>query len=150
MPSYCDRVLFKSIPTKADRMSLTSYTSVAPVSTSEHKPVLATFSISEPPPIESWAGGGSVGCFQVHIHNFELTRVDDAMLNGRSELYCMFFTNPPGLFDGVPRTEVTASTAHSDSVQWEVGKLPPLFLYVPTVDALKSTCIIVAIFDRVC
>ena len=45
IPSYCDRVLWKSMPAWAHRLQQTSLLSVPEVSTSDHKPVVATFSL---------------------------------------------------------------------------------------------------------
>jgi len=45
IPSFCDRVLWKSMPPLRDFITLTSFTSLPAVSTSDHKPVLATFTV---------------------------------------------------------------------------------------------------------
>ena len=44
-PSYCDRVLWKSMPPLKTLLELTNYTALPSVTTSDHKPVLAEFLI---------------------------------------------------------------------------------------------------------
>ena len=39
VPSYCDRILWKSMPCLVDSLQQDEYTSVPAVSTSDHKPV---------------------------------------------------------------------------------------------------------------
>ena len=46
VPSYCDRVLWKSMPPLARCVSKLSFDSLPQVSTSDHKPVLATFAVT--------------------------------------------------------------------------------------------------------
>jgi len=46
IPSYCDRVLWKSMPAWADHLQQESLESVLEVTTSDHKPVVSTFSLA--------------------------------------------------------------------------------------------------------
>ena len=48
VPSYCDRVLWKSMPPLAHHLEQTEYRAVPEVSTSDHKPVLSAFTIRPP------------------------------------------------------------------------------------------------------
>lgn len=45
-PSWCDRVVWKSLPGSRDRIQLESYDSVETVTTSDHKPIRAIFAVS--------------------------------------------------------------------------------------------------------
>eukprot|EP00054_Salpingoeca_dolichothecata_P025348 m.177091 g.177091 ORF g.177091 m.177091 type:complete len:943 (+) comp25322_c2_seq3:1097-3925(+) len=47
IPSYCDRVLFTSLPHRARNIRLLSYDSAPQVTTSDHKPVYATFHVDK-------------------------------------------------------------------------------------------------------
>ena len=61
VPSYCDRVLFKSSPHLKGNVEVKKYVSCPDVSTSDHKPVVADLFIqtSTPPPdVYSFNGGG--------------------------------------------------------------------------------------------
>ena len=53
VPSYTDRVLYKSMPHLAAQLRLLSFRSFPEVSTSDHKPVAATFSLRCPPAVQS-------------------------------------------------------------------------------------------------
>lgn len=50
-PSYCDRVLWKSMPAREAGLVQTYLGSLPAVSTSDHKPVLAHFRAAQPPPV---------------------------------------------------------------------------------------------------
>jgi len=58
IPSYCDRVLWKSMPPLRANVVQTSLSSVPAVSTSDHKPVLATFKVRPTEFIGREGGGG--------------------------------------------------------------------------------------------
>jgi hypothetical protein len=49
IPSFCDRVLWKSMPHLIGRVNQTSLRSLPGVSTSDHKPVVATFNVAPSP-----------------------------------------------------------------------------------------------------
>ena len=46
-PSYCDRILWKSMPTRRKHIRQVSLRAVPSVSTSDHKPILACFEIQQ-------------------------------------------------------------------------------------------------------
>jgi endonuclease/exonuclease/phosphatase family metal-dependent hydrolase len=48
IPSYCDRILWHSLPARRPMISQTTYTSVEDVRSSDHIPVLATFELHVP------------------------------------------------------------------------------------------------------
>ena len=52
IPSWCDRVLWRSLPGHASRLTLVEYCACETVGSSDHKPVRATFAVrlSPPPP----------------------------------------------------------------------------------------------------
>ena len=45
IPSYCDRILYKSLPAYSENIELLEFTSCPEITTSDHKPVSATFKI---------------------------------------------------------------------------------------------------------
>ena len=47
VPSYCDRILWKSMPTRRKHIRQVSLRAVPSVSTSDHKPILACFEIQQ-------------------------------------------------------------------------------------------------------
>ncbi|GLD93678.1 hypothetical protein PINS_up002283 [Pythium insidiosum] len=69
VPSYCDRVLHKSLPALRRRLKCQSFQCVESIATSDHKPVRATFCITTTPRLSTTdlvdgsngGGGGSSG-----------------------------------------------------------------------------------------
>ena len=163
VPSYCDRVLWKSMPAVAACLQQTAYTSVPQVSTSDHKPVVAAFNISCPPrptPLLGGHGSADGGGFRLHFRHLQLTKVLAADVGGTSDPYCVFFTSPPGLLQGTPRTPIKRSipgvsadgapaahratrrlpsgSAGSMVVQFDEKELPLLKLNVSSLDELAQ------------
>lgn len=52
VPSYCDRVLHKSLPGRRANLTLERFTCVESISSSDHKPVLAEFKVHTSLPVE--------------------------------------------------------------------------------------------------
>jgi phosphatidylinositol-bisphosphatase len=48
IPSFCDRILYKSLPSRDGRLACKSFTGVPEIATSDHKPVHAEFEIQVP------------------------------------------------------------------------------------------------------
>lgn len=200
LPSYCDRVLWHSMAALTGCLAQTEYRSIPSVSTSDHKPVVAAFELTEPLPLprlqplrsasassvygpspaSSFTNGNnraipSSGPFRLHLRYLHLTRILAADLGGTSDPYCLFFTSPPGLLEGVPRTPVKyyvpgvasngaagstwgerlrkntgvgARAAKPMAVQWEEKDLPLLKLRVRSAADLERVALIVAVFDK--
>lgn len=55
VPSYCDRILWHSLPLHRDHVRLCEYNAVQEIGTSDHKPVYASFDIVIPKPIRLYA-----------------------------------------------------------------------------------------------
>lgn len=51
VPSYCDRVLWRSAPGAADCFKLEDFSAAASLVTSDHKPVFAKFALKAPTPM---------------------------------------------------------------------------------------------------
>ena len=157
VPSYCDRVLTKSMPPLAPLLSPLSFTNLPNVSTSDHKPVMATFELTtleghlkqlkgaaaEADAVPSTPRGGVGGFFSfltnrapgvgtarapqqppppastgsdgrplvpplklaslkyaplVRVNHLKLTGLRDTDFGGGCDPYCIFYTNPSGLF----------------------------------------------------
>ena len=106
VPSYCDRILWKSMPALEGSLELTDYASVPLVSTSDHKPVYASFTLHAPQSLAITTSSDGHG-YRLHLRRLQLNNILAADLSGTSDPYCLFYTNPPGLLDGgVPRTPV--------------------------------------------
>lgn len=55
VPSYCDRILWHSLPLHRNHVKLREYNSVASIDTSDHKPVYASFDVVIPKPIRIYS-----------------------------------------------------------------------------------------------
>ncbi|KNC75503.1 hypothetical protein SARC_11974, partial [Sphaeroforma arctica JP610] len=52
VPSFCDRILFHSAPSRRSNVAVVEYRNVPSLMTSDHKPVTATFALTIPRPIK--------------------------------------------------------------------------------------------------
>jgi endonuclease/exonuclease/phosphatase family metal-dependent hydrolase len=50
IPSYCDRVLWKSLPARSNELQCTTFNAVPEIMSSDHKPVFADFELKVPRP----------------------------------------------------------------------------------------------------
>lgn len=103
VPSWCDRVLWKSLPSFAGDVKCTAYTAHASVASSDHKPVSATFELTDRPLaslVVSPAGAALAPeamprlVFVGGIRGTDLAPMD---VSGKSDPYLMFFTDPAQL-----------------------------------------------------
>jgi len=104
-PSYCDRILWKSMPPCVGRLTQTFCHSVPEVSTSDHKPLVAAFELAPSQTIRRalWAQAS------VRISRLVLRDIVASDFTGTSDPFCVFYTHPEGLIiQGVraPRTTV--------------------------------------------
>ncbi len=122
VPAYCDRVLWRSMPHVAGNVQCTMYNSCHFLSTSDHKPVVANFSVtpSTPPPsvYNYMTPGGNpitetrrmststTDYFQsklsgvwpvVTLEGLRAEGLQASDVNGKSDPYITFFSNPHGL-----------------------------------------------------
>jgi len=136
IPSYCDRILWKSMPTLKGHVEQTALRVVPEVSTSDHKPVLAHFEVkptakidmhgttasmpSMMPRLMSTASSGSTLQAQrtprgqrrnpvLRLRHLEISELADFDIGGGSDPYCVFYTNPPGLIDEDKRAPTTTT-----------------------------------------
>ena len=125
-PSWCDRILWKSMPAIAANVRLTLLRSLPAVSTSDHKPVTACFDVvpsSRPPMVpptpsprrargfmgyfRPGGGAGPTPPCVIRLRGLVLAGIVAADTGGTSDAYCAFFTNPMGLI-AAPTTPTTA------------------------------------------
>ena len=117
VPSYCDRILWRSMPALAADVTQLTYRALPEVSTSDHKPVCATFAIATAPAAAAGGeggahdgdggggggGGGEPTSWRLHVRRLQLTNIIAADIGDTSDPYCVFHTNPPGLLVGGPK-----------------------------------------------
>jgi hypothetical protein len=112
-PSYCDRVLWKSLPTLISHVECQGVAGHPSIPTSDHKPVSAHFRLYCPPPVTAIEYG----------HTSQLPRIVFSELRGSqlfaadihtSDPYIEFYADADGVLvtssKGVPRTPVKSNT----------------------------------------
>lgn len=115
VPSYCDRILWKSMPGYEDGILQRQVHSLPSVTTSDHKPVLAHFAVTQPSPVPraleaDRAHFPVVRLSNVHVY---LKGAPVDFLTDTCDPYAAFFTHPPGLLgDDAPVSAVTKSSKH--------------------------------------
>jgi hypothetical protein len=110
LPSYTDRVLWKSLPGLKNHIDQHAYESCCGYTSSDHKPVRAGFRLSESPKRPSTAPTP----FQLERVLFELTDVQANLRDpvaGTAKLGMTLFTDPTGML--LPTTAISASAAAS-------------------------------------
>lgn len=103
VPSWCDRVLWKSLPAFAADIKCTAYAAHGSVASSDHKPVSAAFELTDRPlsSLVVTPAGGALApesmprlVFVGGVRGTDLAPMD---VSGKSDPYMMFFTDPAQL-----------------------------------------------------
>ena len=171
-PSYCDRVLWKTlVPKYASQVRQMLLNGVVDVTTSDHKPVVSALHIAPTPQIEFSKEVEAT----INLSQLKLTDIMAADLGLTSDPYCRFYTHPPGLlkagkqgaktpvifFVGKnakvnPLTACCIGAYSEDSVerlkggnnvcQWKDHNVPHLHLHAP-LEKLKDAVLIITVFD---
>ena len=171
-PSYCDRVLWKTlVPKYASQVRQMLLNGVGDVTTSDHKPVVSALHIAPTPQFEFSKEVEAT----INLSQLKLTDIMAADLGLTSDPYCRFYTHPPGLlkagkqgaktpvifFVGKnakvnPLTACCIGAYSEDSVerlkggnnvcQWKDHNVPHLHLHAP-LEKLKDAVLIITVFD---
>lgn len=157
IPSYCDRVLWKSMPALADMLSCTSFHSVPSITTSDHTPVAAAFTIKRSSPIVL----SNLNPLQLPTLIFSQlsasgTRSRD--ISGRSDPFVSFFCDPPGIVVGTaigdhttPQTGVchnTLTPVWRDADNADHDSVPNMRLRVSSRESLRHAHLVFCLVDH--
>ena len=123
VPSYCDRILYRSLPGNAKKITPVGYDSAPAVSTSDHKPVCATFEIADV--IEhadisianrDIISHPKIAGVRLELHGVRLS----GSLPQNASAFLEFYSDPPGLLRGASLSGETILDEGQVSV-----RLPP-------------------------
>ena len=121
IPSYCDRVLWKSMPPCKMRLRLQSLRSIEEVSTSDHKPAVAALTAAPSPKLDRTPDvRATIKCLNLKVEN-----VMAADARGSSDVQCLFFINPEGLMwnERPASCYTSAADAQSKPLRGQHGRL---------------------------
>ena len=162
------------MPPCRGRLAQTSLRSVQDVSTSDHKPVVATFRVQASPRMERTGDAQTtINCTGLSVRD-----ILSADFNGTSDPFCRFYVHPDGLMKsvktsvkwrvkpgdsagrtgdaaaGLPSLLLRTATrltsvlrkAQPSLVQWRDTQVPPLHLHVP-FKQLSGASLLIAAYD---
>mmetsp|Transcript_16021 Transcript_16021/g.38085 ORF Transcript_16021/g.38085 Transcript_16021/m.38085 type:complete len:484 (-) Transcript_16021:172-1623(-) len=116
VPSYCDRVLWKSMPTAVGNITQTYFNSVPAVSTSDHKPVVAHFSIQPTPVLHPALNSPLLPVVRLSDVRVFLRGGGIDFLSETCDPYATFSTHPPGMLG--EDTPLSATLRSKRRVPW--------------------------------
>jgi hypothetical protein len=148
VPSYTDRVLWKSMPPCEGRLRQTSLRSIEGASSSDHKPVVAQFELTPSVRVVR-APASSIGVV-VQLSSLRVEGLGDAHHAhlGEPAPYVCFLTHPPGLLSTAATGQARTSIKRSSTTSWSVEEMPLLQLRT-SLAALEHVCLILAVFSSV-
>ncbi|KAF0693475.1 Aste57867_15572 [Aphanomyces stellatus] len=144
-PSWCDRVLWKSLPGFEKNLRLIEYNCVPSITTSDHKPVFASFEVL---PIGRPALEGSPhDMVDVKLTGVSASNLDAMDIGGTSDPYIKFYCSVPDLLlsDETKRPQ-TAVLKNTLNPQWDDTQVPPLQFKCQLSD-LNSAHLIMLLMD---
>jgi hypothetical protein len=142
VPSYCDRILFRSQPGFAADLVQEWVHPVKSITSSDHKPVVAVHTLRLQEPSRSVGGGVRVGVTVSNLHGSKLTAMDT---NGKSDPYVRFDATVWGNPKTVCKTKVAKSTLDP---RWSVKDVPKIEGSCNTAESLDRSHLILSVFDK--
>jgi hypothetical protein len=141
--SWCDRILWKSLPGSDTCVQNTLYNSCPSMSTSDHKPIHATFKITcEPPPPLC-----PTPMFRLSFSNLCAKNLEVADLQS-SDPYLMVYSNPPGLFGQAFLTTPPTTTVVKQNLNPVWGDLAVDLHCTGGQYVYDKCCLFLTIYDK--
>eukprot|EP00301_Raphidiophrys_heterophryoidea_P018100 c3087_g1_i1.p1 GENE.c3087_g1_i1~~c3087_g1_i1.p1 ORF type:complete len:867 (+),score=153.90 c3087_g1_i1:268-2868(+) len=157
-PSYCDRILYKSLPSEEQRISQIFYSSAPNVTTSDHKPVFSLFDIQLKPTDPTLGDSDNlpssipvrqlVRKFQTDKCNYHLKLSGISIHDGSHAI--MACSNLVFHFSGevVNEQVATTTTEHTDRSAMSFQFIPPVAIKATQQQQLQSKHLIIGLWDK--
>ena len=144
IPSYCDRILWKSHPAKVHRLEAMTLNSITAHTTSDHLPVCGTFSVSIPDPIELPAvrpkGAATIQFMRIEgSGNLKAMDLDTGKSDCMLQIWSQNLTKAdPGVSHVKYETLVP---------EWTEAEIPPLECFLTSKEGISDSYIQIAMVD---
>eukprot|EP01062_Namystynia_karyoxenos_P040584 TRINITY_DN29586_c0_g1_i1.p2 TRINITY_DN29586_c0_g1~~TRINITY_DN29586_c0_g1_i1.p2 ORF type:complete len:435 (+),score=94.20 TRINITY_DN29586_c0_g1_i1:1621-2925(+) len=155
VPSYCDRILWRSAPHCSGAVQLSSLAAVPAVTTSDHKPVVGEFLVqpTRGPPMELLLPlAQQRHAAAIYIHRLEAEGLYAADSTGKSDPYVVFRSNPAELlgYDSrrAPKTDYIDQTLDPVWTDLQVPVLRPLVRPEHCAVVLPDCSLILDLYDK--
>ncbi|KAL3656593.1 hypothetical protein V7S43_018591 [Phytophthora oleae] len=146
VPSYCDRVLYKSLPGLRANLKLQRFSCFEVIATSDHKPIAAAFHVSRSSPITSGSVEKSTLVEIIDLAGKDLLGLD---LAGLSDPYVKFYSAP----SNAVQTEAsgshpsTSTISNTCSPKWRDDQVPKLHVLCDNERDLKRVHLTLVVMD---
>ncbi|KAG7381364.1 hypothetical protein PHYPSEUDO_006069 [Phytophthora pseudosyringae] len=146
VPSYCDRVLYKSLPGLRANLKLQRFSCYEAIATSDHKPVAAAFQVGRTPPITS---GAVEKPTLVEITDFAGKNLLGLDLAGLSDPYVKFYSTPSNAVqvDASGSHLSTATISNTCSPKWRDDQVPKLHVLCDNERDAKHVHLTLVVMD---
>ncbi|KAK1928265.1 Phosphatidylinositol 3 [Phytophthora citrophthora] len=146
VPSYCDRILYKSLPGLRGNLKLQRFSCFEAIATSDHKPIAAAFHVSRSSPVSSGSVEKSTLVEIVDLTGKDLPGLD---LAGLSDPYVKFYSTP----SNAVQTEAsgshpsTSTISNTCSPKWRNDQVPKIHVLCDNERDLKRVHLTLVVMD---
>ena len=145
-PSYCDRVLHRSLPCYEGNLKLTMFESNPQLTTSDHKPVHAAFEVQTTAGFD--VAFDEATCPEMRITGLKATGCLAMDATGKSDPYVKICSDPPRLFRDASSSKISPSSrVQFATLEPSWSKVPDLLIGSADRARLDTCHIILAVLD---
>ncbi|KAI9990184.1 hypothetical protein PInf_020767 [Phytophthora infestans] len=146
VPSYCDRVLYKSLPGLRGSLKLQRFSCFEAIATSDHKPIAAAFQVNQTPQINSGSAENSTLVEISELIGKDLLGLDIA---GLSDPYVKFYSTPSNAVqvDTSGSHPSTVTISNTCSPMWKDDQVPKLHILCDNERDVKHVHLTLVIMD---
>ncbi|KAH7474199.1 Phosphatidylinositol 3,4,5-trisphosphate 5-phosphatase 2B [Phytophthora ramorum] len=146
VPSYCDRVLYKSLPGLRTNIKLQRFSCFEAIATSDHKPVAAAFHVARAPSISSGTAEKPTLVEMVDLAGKDLLGLD---LAGLSDPYVKFYSAPSNAVqvDANGSHPSTTTISNTCSPKWRDDQVPKLHVLCDQERDVKRVHLTLVVMD---